>query len=148
DKRAARRVEDLEVIAAGFGSRAVFRRDPDLRQIDNRRRHEELMRLRDQFQLLLLRAKLESLFDRSTGYIDHQVFGLTRSHHEDERRREQYRDAKPGRASAPQRDRGVASARISGGPERQHQAKAVGRYRQNREVAKKESGAGFRKQPL
>src|SRR5215475_7031698 len=100
DQRADRRLEDVEVIAAGLCPSAVFRRDPDLRQVDDRRRQEELMRLLNQVKLFLPGAQIESLLYRFAGYFDRQVFRFARPRHEDEDSREQQRDAEPGRASA------------------------------------------------
>src|SRR6266511_1765119 len=93
DQRADRRLEDVEVIAAGLCPRAVFRRDPDLRQVEDRRRQEELMRLLNQVKLFLLGAELESLLDLFAGYVDRQVFRFARPSHEDEGSCEQQRDA-------------------------------------------------------
>src|SRR5262249_29590797 len=69
EERAAPRLENLKIIAAGLGSRPVLGRDPDLWQIDDRRRHEELMRLQNQVEFLLFRPERERLFDRLAGYI-------------------------------------------------------------------------------
>src|SRR5262245_51469476 len=113
DERAAWRLEDMEIIAAGLGSRAMFRRDQDLRQIDDRRRHEELMRFLYHVELLPPCAEIKSFFYRFARYVDRQVFRLARPHHYDEGSHEQKRDAEQRRASCPYRDRGVPGARIN-----------------------------------
>src|SRR5215471_12262195 len=83
NERAGGRLEDVEIIAAGLGSRAMFRRYPDLRQIGDRRRQKEFMRLLDQIELLSPGAEFESLFDRFTSYFDSYVFRLARAGQED-----------------------------------------------------------------
>src|SRR5215510_5743806 len=101
DQRADRRLEDVEVIAAGLCPSAVFRGDPYLRHVDDRRRQEELMRLLNQVKLCLAGAEFESLLDRFAGYVDRQVFRFARPRYEDECSRQQQRDTEQGRASAP-----------------------------------------------
>ena len=61
NQRAARRLEDLIIIAYCLSAYAVFGRRPDQRQLHNRCGHEKLMNLRRQLGFFLLCAQRVAL---------------------------------------------------------------------------------------